>query len=300
MYFCGYTLSTILEDALRRIHGGWVRRNRYSTFIYFAISIAFISVVASKAMKYWASYAPNESYSVADSYWFAYITLLTVGLGDLYVQPQGLFPVDVLAWAVIILYGIAALTAFLDRFTTLIASFLPKREEPLEYHLARTDLFRHNYNTPISKSLEVLRELVTDRQYTEKRDDGRTKDKRNDLRETMYRRSFAGRDDQALTPGGQTINYERIKILAEKKSLLIKLLLDDQTELEDRIESLIIRSESTNGEATNAVDLEDVNSVKVPDWETLASEEATLRTILLRNQELEKFFDAKGPKETTS
>ena len=64
--------------------------------------------------------------------------------------------------------------------------------------------------------------------------------------EARKQSSFTGRDDCALTPDGNTINLHRIKILTEKKTLLIKLLLENKSELEERMVSSSAHSEGNN------------------------------------------------------
>jgi len=286
MYLSGYTFRVIFDDFLTRIHLGWFRKNKYTTPFWLALTIAYLAFVASKAWRYWNDYTPYDSVTRADSYWFAYITLLTVGLGDFYVQPQGLFPVDVVVWSFVILYGITTITAFLDNLASLIGSCFPERKEPLEYRLAREGLFRSNVNTKISKSLEILRNMVEERMCSDDGSNGGTDDKRS---ENKAQRSFYGRDDEAITPSGNTINFERIRILAEKKALLVRLLLDNQTELEDRIDSFGMKEKATD--TSKNADAEDGNCGLPPTVEAMASDEETLRSILLRNQELRRYFD---------
>ena len=296
-----YTIRVVFDDLSARIQLNWLREPKYSTPIWFLLSIAYIALVAFMAQRYWDLYTPQLSYTIGDSYWFSYITLLTVGLGDYYVQPQGLFPCDVVLWAGLLLYGITFLTAFLDRFTSLIASWMPEPEEPLEYHIARTDLFGYGINTPISKSLEALRELVLERKHIRDTGVGCSTIKGQELR---HRRSFTGRNDDAITPSGSTINIQRIKILTEKKTLLIQLLMDNQSELEDRMASialekpphskeivLVPEEQSRNSDWNTAASNRDTEKDgSLPTAEALEREEDVLNSILLRNEELRNHF----------
>ena len=288
------TLTALIDDLFRRTHLSGLKKPVYSAPLWGIASFSYIMLVAWYARRYWDSFIPNYEYTTADSYWFSYITLLTVGLGDFYVQPQGLFTSDVIIWTTLLLHGFGILASFLDRFTSLIFSCIPKRKEPFEYHLCRTDILGTGINTPYSKSLDILRELVEERSEHDHDADG-------NLLDAKHRSSFSGRDDWALTPDGNTINLHRIKILTEKKTLLIKLLLENQSELEDRLASSAVHSSSCDERgkrshsslfATTASIFfsRDGSSVSLPmpTAEALEHDEEVLHSILFRTQELRR------------
>ncbi len=294
-----YTLTALLDDIFRRTNLSWLKRPVYSTPLWAITSFSYIILVAWYARRYWDLYIVHDEYTLGDSYWFSYITLLTVGFGDFYVQPQGLFAPDVIIWTTLLLHGFGILASFLDRFSNLIESWLPKREEPFEYHLARTDILGTGINTPYSKSLDVLRELVEEH-FGEDDRDGRGE---HPL-EARKQSSFTGRDDCALTPDGNTINLHRIKILTEKKTLLIKLLLDNQSELEERMVSSAAHSYGYNengqrnlssflSEHASIIFSRDGSSVSLPTptAEALEKDEEVLHSILFHTQELRRHLD---------
>lgn len=295
------TLTALLDDLFRRTNLSWLKRPVYSTPLWAMTSFCYIILVAWYARRYWDLYIPHDAYTLGESYWFSYITLLTVGFGDFYVQPQGLFAPDVIIWTTLLLHGFGILASFLDRFSDLIESWLPTRKEPFEYHLARTDILGTGINTPYSKSLDVLRELVEEH-FGEDDRDGRA----DDPLQARKRSSFSGRDDFALTPDGQTINLHRIKILTEKKTLLIKLLLENQSELEERMASSAAHSCAYNnkGQERNLSSMfltahasifysRDGSSVSLPmpTAEALEQDEEVLRSILFHTQELRRHLD---------
>ena len=297
------TLTALLDDIFRRTNLVWLNQPRYSAPLWSLATFLYTMLVAWYARYYWDSYIPHDVYTLGDSYWFSYVTLLTVGLGDYYVQPQGLFYQDVVSWAFLLLYGFGILASFLDRSSNLIASWLPEREEPFEYHLARTDILGTGMNTSYSKSLEVLRKLATEC-YSEDDHNGTCAKPV----EVKYRSSFTGRDDSARAPDGNPINLHRIKILTEKKTLLIKLLLANQSELDHRMALYASkRMHSKKDAETTDNKGEDIGSslssiffigrgdssvsLPMPTVEALKHDEEVLNSILFRTQELRRQLD---------
>jgi hypothetical protein len=108
-------------------------------------------------------------------------------------------------------------------------------------------------NTPISKSLEILKQLVeTEENFND--------DESSRSHNYSYKSSFVW-NEKANTRlderDGSTLNYHRIRILTEKKNLLIKLLEDAQSELEDRVnESLLdgLQNDDNNDDDENDTD----------------------------------------------
>ena len=299
----GYVFTALLNDLTSRTNLKLLKNSKYSAPFWALASCLYIVIVAGCVRRFWNAHVPEEVFSRGDSLWFSYITLLTVGLGDFFLQPQGLFVADVIGWTFLLLYGFGVFASFLDRFSNLLGSLLPERNEPLEYHLARTELFcGTGINTPYSKSMEVLKELVAESCIDE---DENIAVKRP--LEVKYRSSFRGRDSDARTPDGSTIHMHRIGILTEKKRLLMKLLLANQLELDDRIDSC----KAENGRLTNELQLicseeggnnslvgsilssrfDNIQSLPMPTIESLKLEEDMLNSILLRTQELRQQLD---------
>jgi len=196
-----------------------------------------------------------------------------VGLGDFVLQPQGMFVSDVFRWTALCLNGFVIVSSFLAKVGDLLqdcwtrcrcscrrggaAATAAATHESLDYHLARTDLWGNGLNTPISKSLEILKEMVQEsnnnnnnsrsaarNNFAKDVASGDEQDEHEQGDKRTYRTSFRG-NDGALAPDGNTINHHRIRILIEKKNLLIELLDDAQSELEDRIDSTAATSTSS-------------------------------------------------------
>ena len=303
----GYDMNVILDDLFRRNNMKWLEKPKYAAPAWFLVNIAYVFFVGWMAQRYWNFFVPDFTYTDFDSYWFSYITLLTVGLGDFYLQPEGLFTSDVMSWSFILLHGFTFMASGIGKFSDLIQACLPDKEESLEYHLARVDICGSGVNTPISKSLEILRDLAEQEVVGD--------DISSKPFSSSYRSSFTGRNDHAIAPDGHTINMHRIKILNEKKALLIRLLLHNEMELEERMSSAALKAlHSTNGdqekgspdvnegdidkglpqisdEAFEALSISRVEgdrslSTSMPVITTLEREEEILHSILLRTKEL--------------
>ena len=311
MIIAGYTYTTIADDLFTRFNIKWLQRPAYSAPMWGFFSVSWIVIIAYKARLFWDSRTPDFEYTTGDSYWFSYITVLTVGLGDFVLQPQGMFISDVFQWTTLLLHGFVFISSFLGKFGELLQNCFPQHREGLEYHIARTALWGKGVNTPVSKSLEILKEIVkeldesTNPIVTTTTMDafGDGDGGENSRHPHRYRTSFVG-NSKAFAPDGNTINYHRIRILIEKKNLLIKLLEDTQSELEDREnESLLNRLQDANGDNINGdgndscgdcVDPLALHHVSrsLTTVEELQYEEQVLESTLMRTKEVRMHLEA--------
>ena len=109
-------------------------------------------------------------------------------------------------------------------------------------------------NIQVSKTLEILKQLVE----TEENFDGEESSRSHKF---SYKSSFV-RNENANTldeRDGNTLNYHRIRILLEKKNLLIKLLEDAQSELEDRVDESLLDGLQNNHNNNDIDDDENEN-----------------------------------------
>lgn len=78
MVFAGNTYTTIANNLFARFNIKWLQQPRWLALLLEFFSILWIIMVASKARHYWTSCVPNFDYIIWDSYWFSYISQLTV------------------------------------------------------------------------------------------------------------------------------------------------------------------------------------------------------------------------------
>jgi hypothetical protein len=213
--------TAIADDCFYRMNMRWLKRPIFSSVLWGVASVAWIAHIASNAREWWTERIPGYEVTKGDSYWFAYISTLTVGLGDFYLQPEGMYVSDVFIWSSVMLTGFVLVGTFLGKVGDLVTSWMPEQSESFGEYLMRTD-FRTGkvIDPPQSKDLKLLRELAEEQEGI---DNGTIKVKGEDL--------YSSR---TLAPDGKTFNEHKIKMLHEKKQLLTKLLQDTEMEMEQR------------------------------------------------------------------
>jgi hypothetical protein len=168
-------------------------------------------------------------------------------------------------------------------------------------------------SAPISKSLEILKQLVeTEENFNEDNIESTSS------RSHKYRSSFIENEKaNALDErDGNTLNYHRIRVLIEKKNLLIRLLEDAQSELEDRVnESLLdgLQNNDNNNDDENDNDSGGDRSFgslalhhvsrSLTTVEDLQYEERVLESTLFRTKEVRtqlEEYRMKGRREITT
>jgi len=290
MVYTANTYNAIGDDLFKRLRATWLRQPVYSMMIWAILTLLSLNLIAYEARIYWESRDPDFVFIPADSYWFSYISMLTVGLGDFYLQPYGFFIEDLFKWTTTMLHGFVFFSTFLGKVGDLVQSFLPENGESLEYRLARTDLCGTGIHTPISKSLEALKELAE----TELNQDFRTSTTRDVLGDGLshsrtYKSSFVG-DTRAKTPDGNTINYHRIKILAEKKHILIKLLEHEELEVQNRVNECLLVHATKENEINEEALRHIAEAGEVTD-EVLKYEEKILEKAFLRTRAVRGYLE---------
>jgi len=81
-------------------------------------------LIAWQARSYQATRLDSEMAS-NDAYWFAFISTTTIGFGDYYLQPEGLFISDLLGLWINFLIGFVLLSSFLTELSQLLGSVVP-------------------------------------------------------------------------------------------------------------------------------------------------------------------------------
>jgi hypothetical protein len=115
----GSIVVAIVEDFLLRTHLSCLSRNWIQMTIWGAFYYLWSLLVASYYV-HWNQVRLDETVSMKDAYWFAYITTTTVGLGDYYLDHAAIIGMDLLIWPLLILYGFVLLAAFFTALSALI------------------------------------------------------------------------------------------------------------------------------------------------------------------------------------
>ncbi|KAG7371417.1 ion channel [Nitzschia inconspicua] len=209
IYYSTENWTAIVDDFLFRVNLNWLTHPTFAVPFWAIISCAWFVRIAASARTFWAERVPGFEFTTGDSIWFAYISTLTVGLGDFYLQPQGMFLSDVFSWSSQMLTGFAFVSIFLGKVGDLITSFLPTKSESLADYLKRTDGCTGKViELPQSKSLKMLQEVAQEEEGEEI---------------TEVHDSFnMGLDEKSC--------YDhQLAILQQKRELLIRMLNANQT-----------------------------------------------------------------------
>jgi hypothetical protein len=140
LYVAGAVVSIIMDDFFRKVNLRFMTRNLPSTIFWGAMSFAWIVFVAELALLW-----RNRQFSAGldermDSLWFSYISLLTVGLGDFYVDPEYMFFSDLFIWMFVFLIGFTFLSSFLNQMGDLFKAYFPDGGEHMKERLRNTNI----------------------------------------------------------------------------------------------------------------------------------------------------------------
>lgn len=97
-------------------------------------------VLIASYYQFWQEDRLEETIDYADSYWFAYISTTTVGLGDYYLEHGVIVGYDLLVWPLLFLFGFVLLSSFLTKVAEFLASFFPSDKPTFAESLADADV----------------------------------------------------------------------------------------------------------------------------------------------------------------
>ena len=103
-------------------------------FMWGTLWIVWMFVISYQAMGHQTQRMEGEL-SLNDAYWFSFITTTTVGFGDFYLYPEGLFISDLLGFWANFLVGFVFLSSFLTELSQLFSSVFPSLGDNLQRKL---------------------------------------------------------------------------------------------------------------------------------------------------------------------
>eukprot|EP00522_Entomoneis_paludosa_P010230 CAMPEP_0172440536 /NCGR_PEP_ID=MMETSP1065-20121228/1163_1 /TAXON_ID=265537 /ORGANISM="Amphiprora paludosa, Strain CCMP125" /LENGTH=536 /DNA_ID=CAMNT_0013189429 /DNA_START=88 /DNA_END=1698 /DNA_ORIENTATION=- len=107
-----------LHPSLARFsHPGWGS-------LYWGVLWGLWMFLIAYVTKKWKEIRLDEELGLGSAYWFSYITTTTVGLGDIFLEPEVIVGIDLLYFPLLFLVGFTLLSAFVSKLATLIAKHL--------------------------------------------------------------------------------------------------------------------------------------------------------------------------------
>lgn len=117
----GRITALLFDDVMRKTHVlSWFSRPFLGTLFWGILYWAWLALIGSYTVD-WKVSRVGEEYSMSDAYWFAYISTTTVGLGDIFLEPEVLVGQDLLSFSFLFLFGFVFLAIFVGKLTSFIA-----------------------------------------------------------------------------------------------------------------------------------------------------------------------------------
>jgi hypothetical protein len=153
----GQIIAAIFEDALVRFHWTFLTSPWVTCLIFGAFYYIWMLVIAAKT-DVWKEYRLGESFSFRDGYWFAYISTTTIGLGDIFLEPEVNLSEDLYVWSLSFLMGFALFSAFLGKLTEVFAS----RRRRKGFYESMLDRLKTNH-LPVVETIAGFSDQVNER-----------------------------------------------------------------------------------------------------------------------------------------
>jgi len=124
----GYIVAFLFDDWVSRRGMYFLSKPWVACCIWAAAYYGWMCVIASQYV-YWKDARLGENVSFETAYWWAYISTTTVGLGDFFLDSEGLIGRDVFIFPLIFLVGFTLLSAFLSKFWDACSIVIQRRRK---------------------------------------------------------------------------------------------------------------------------------------------------------------------------
>lgn len=139
----GYISLIIFDDLVTRCKLNILAKPRIACPFWGLTWVAWMSFIGAFTKTWWSRRADFDV-SAQESWWFAYISTTTVGLGDFYLQPSVIFVDDLLIFTLMFLTGFVFLSTFLEKLRNLASAHCPDYAATLRQRLDKSNLFYYD------------------------------------------------------------------------------------------------------------------------------------------------------------
>ena len=136
----GYILLIIFDDLVNRCKLNILAKPWIACPFWGLTWVAWMSFIGRYTERWWSKRADFQV-SNQDSWWFAYISTTTVGLGDFFLQPEVIFVDDLLTFTLMFLTGFVFLSTFLGKLHDLASAHFPDHGSKLRKRLDKSNFF---------------------------------------------------------------------------------------------------------------------------------------------------------------
>jgi len=123
-----HLMNDLIHRCKRKVAQPWIVLMWGCLWVLWMVVIMYQSVAFQRQRL-------EEPFAWNDAFWFAYISTTTIGFGDFYLQPEGLFVSDLLGFWGTFLLGFVLLSSFLTELSNMLGSRIPNLGDHLRKQL---------------------------------------------------------------------------------------------------------------------------------------------------------------------
>lgn len=126
-----HMLRVVVDDALIRCRLRRLTRGAPAVLFWLILLVLWIMVLATVARHWYASRAGGfrNDFALADAMWYSYITITTVGFGDIHIPHHEFTERDMVSIPTIILIGFMILANFADKLFALVKDIVGESDD---------------------------------------------------------------------------------------------------------------------------------------------------------------------------
>ena len=150
----GYVLSSLGNDVAAR-NGIPLGSKPCIACVFWAVLLYLWMLLIAYAYQQWKYSRLDQDTPLKEGYWFSYISTTTVGLGDVYLDPEVMITSDLFTFPILFLVGFSLFGSFLAELGSALYV-------PFENHSTLVDVLKENDIFPAYTSSHESKEETTD------------------------------------------------------------------------------------------------------------------------------------------